>query len=221
MEILYQDRDIIVFLKPPGVVSVDEEGGVPELLRQELRQPDAVIRTVHRLDRVVGGLMVVARSSRMAEELSRQIRGREFRKEYLTVVHGDPGEAGTLRDLMGRDKARRMSYVTDTPGKGVQEAVLHFRRLGTADGLSLLRIELETGRTHQIRCQFSAHGWELAGERKYSTRGDSWPLALWSCRLAFRHPFRGDPLDFEAMPPRAEPWLRFAQITGPVQEAGR
>ncbi len=211
MEILYQDRDIIVFLKPPGVLSVDEEGGVPDLLRQELKDPSAVIRTVHRLDRVVGGLMVAARSSRMAEELSRQIREREFRKEYMAVVHGNPGEAGTLRDLMGRDKARRMSYVTDVPDKGVQEAILRYRCLDSVDELSLLRIELETGRTHQIRCQFAAHGWELAGEKKYSTRCDPWPLALWSCLLAFRHPFRSDPLCFEVLPPETAPWTLFSR----------
>ena len=178
MEIVYRDEDILVCLKPAGVLSTDEPGGIPELVRRELGDPAADVRTVHRLDRVVGGLMVLARTAQAAADLSRQIREDRFEKEYLAAVHGDPGENGTLRDLMLRDKARKMSFVTDQPGKGVQEAVLDYRRLDRAEGLSLVRIRLRTGRTHQIRCQFAVHGWELAGEWKYSTRGDPWPLAL-------------------------------------------
>ena len=212
MEIVYRDEDIVVCLKPAGVLSTDEQGGVPELVRRELGTPEADVRTVHRLDRVVGGLMVLARSAQAAADLSRQIREDRFEKEYLAAVHGDPGESGTLRDLMLRDKARKMSFVTDQPGKGVQEAVLDYRRLDRAEGLSLVRIRLRTGRTHQIRCQFAAHGWELAGERKYSTRGDPWPLALWSCSLGFTHPGTGKRLNFEQFPPDIEPWTSFNNL---------
>ena len=211
MTIVYQDEAILVCLKPAGVLSTDEPGGLPELLRRALGDEEAELRTVHRLDRVVGGLMVLARSAETASELSRQIREGRFGKEYLAVVHGDPGEGGRLRDLMFRDKARKMSFVTDTPGKGVQEASLSYRRLDRAGELSLVRVRLETGRTHQIRCQFAARGWPLAGERKYSTREDPWPLALWSCRLAFEHPESGKRLEFERFPPETEPWLRFSR----------
>ena len=211
MTIVYQDEAILVCLKPAGVLSTDEPGGLPELLRRALGDEEAELRTVHRLDRVVGGLMVLARSAETASELSRQIREGRFGKEYLAVVHGDPGEGGRLRDLMFRDKARKMSFVTDTPGKGVQEAILSYRRLDRAGELSLVRVRLETGRTHQIRCQFAARGWPLAGERKYSTREDPWPLALWSCRLAFEHPVSGKRLEFEHFPPESEPWLRFSR----------
>ena len=212
MEILYSDPELLVCLKPAGVLSTDVPGGLPELLRQALGDARAEIRTVHRLDRVVGGLMVLARTAAAASELSRQIRENEFEKEYLAVVHGDPGESGTLRDLMVRDKARKMSFVTDSPGKDVQEAVLDYRRLATAEGLSLVRVRLHTGRTHQIRCQFAAHGWDLAGERKYSTRGDPWPLALWSCHLRFVHPRSGEVLNFEQIPPDSEPWTSFNNL---------
>ena len=212
MEILYSDSALLVCLKPAGVLSTDEPGGVPELARLELGDERAEIRTVHRLDRVVGGLMVLARTAGAASELSRQIRENEFQKEYLAVVHGDPGESGTLRDLMYRDKARKMSFVTDTPGKDVQEAVLDYRRLDKTEELSLVRIRLHTGRTHQIRCQFAAHGWDLAGERKYSTRGDPWPLALWSCSLSFTHPESGELLNFEHFPPDSEPWTSFNNL---------
>ena len=107
MEILYLDDDIIVCIKPPRVLSTDEPGGLPELIRQELRNPTADVRTVHRLDRVVSGLMVLARNSVSASELSRQIRENQFEKEYLAVVHGCPeNQSGTLRDLLIRDKDR-------------------------------------------------------------------------------------------------------------------
>ena len=145
-----------------------------------------------------------------ASELSRQIREGQFEKEYLAAVHGLTPEKGSLRDLMWRDKARKMSFVVETPGKDVQEALLDFRRLDTAEGLSLVRVRLHTGRSHQIRCQFASHGWPLAGERKYDTREDPWPLALWSCYLAFTHPESGERLTFSLQPPSAEPWTFFA-----------
>ncbi len=212
MEILYQDSELLVCLKPAGVLSTDEPGGMPSLVCEALGDPKAEVRTVHRLDRVVGGVMLLARSAEAAAELSRQIREDGFEKEYLAVVHGDPGESGMLRDLMFRDKARKMSFVTQTPGKGVQEAVLQYRRLERAGELSLLRIQLQTGRTHQIRCQFAAHGWELAGERKYSTREDPFPLALWSYRLSFHHPKSGKPMIFKHLPPKCEPWESFNNL---------
>ncbi len=210
MEILYRDADILVCLKPPRVLSTDEPGGLPELLRAELGDEKAELRTVHRLDRVVGGVMVLARSAESASELSRQIREGQFEKEYLAAVHGLTPEKGSLRDLMWRDKARKMSFVVEAPGKDVQEALLDFRRLDTAEGLSLVRVRLHTGRSHQIRCQFASHGWALAGERKYDTREDPWPLALWSCYLAFTHPESGERLSFTLLPPSAEPWTFFA-----------
>ena len=212
MEIVYCDREILVCLKPAGVLSTDEPGGVPELLRRELGDPGAEVRTVHRLDRVVGGLMVLARSGEAASALSRQIRENSFEKEYLAAVHGDPGGSGTLRDLLYRDRARKMTFVAEAPGKDVQEAVLDYRRLERAEGLSLVRIRLRTGRTHQIRCQFAARGWELAGERKYSVREDPWPLALWSCALSFTHPKSGKRLNFEQFPPEIEPWTCFNNL---------
>ncbi len=212
MEILYRDASILVCVKPAGVLSTDEPGGVPELLRQELGDGMAELRTVHRLDRVVGGLMLLARSAGAASELSRQIREGSFQKEYLAAVHGLTPSEGSLRDLLWRDKARKMSFVVPRPGKDVQEALLDYRRLDAAEGLSLLRIRLHTGRTHQIRCQFAAHGWPLAGERKYDVRDDPWPLALWSCFLGFTHPESGEPLAFALLPPAREPWSFFNNL---------
>lgn len=205
MEIIYADPDIVVCVKPARVLSTDEPGGLPELLRQELGTRD--FRTVHRLDRVVSGLMVVARNAAAASELSRQIREDAFEKEYVAVVHGCPeAGCGTLRDLLGRDKARKMTYVAPEPGKDIQEAVLDYRVLAASNALAKVRIRLHTGRTHQIRVQFASRGMPLVGERKYSELNDPCEIALWSYRLAFCHPKTGEKMEFILQPPQEYPW---------------
>lgn len=207
MNILYMDDDIIVCIKPPRVLSTDEPGGLPELLRAELGDPGADIRTVHRLDRVVSGVMVLARNPRAASELSRQVREDLFEKEYLAVVHGCPPEAsGTLRDLLYRDKARRMTMVASEPAKGVQEALLDYQVINRCRDLSRVRIRLRTGRTHQIRVQFASRGLPLVGERKYSTLDDPCEIALWSHSIGFVHPATGKKLCFAWEPPQVYPW---------------
>lgn len=207
MELRYVDDQIIVCVKPPRVLSTDEPGGVPEFVREALGDPGADVRTVHRLDRVVSGLMVLARSASAASELSRQIREGGFEKEYLAILHGTPPEpAGTLRDLLLRDKARKMTLVAEEPGKGVQEAVLDYWLLATNGEMSRVRVRLHTGRTHQIRVQFASRGLPLVGERKYSTLEDPCELALWSHRLSFCHPRTGKLMDFSLEPPESYPW---------------
>ena len=125
LEILYADRDILVCIKPARVLSTDEPGGLPSLVRAALGEEDADVRTVHRLDRVVSGVMVLARNPRAASELSRQIREDEFEKEYLAVIHGRPEQdSGTLKDLLYRDKARRMTMVASEPAKGDRKSVV-------------------------------------------------------------------------------------------------
>ena len=210
MELIYCDKDIVVCVKPARVLSTDEPGGVPDLAREALGDPKLDVRTVHRLDRVVAGLMVLARNAKAASELSRQIRENEFQKEYLAVVHGCPAEsAGTYRDLLGRDKARKMTFVASEPAKGVQEAVLDYEVLGSTRSMSKVRIRLHTGRTHQIRVQFASRGMALAGERKYYEGDDPWEIALWSHKLGFTHPGTGKWVEFSMEPPKTAPWDLF------------
>ena len=210
MELVYVDDSLVVCVKPPRVKSTDEPGGVPELVREALGNPKADVRTVHRLDQVVSGLMVLARTEQAASELSRQIRDREFEKEYLAVVHGCPeAEQGTLTDLLYRDKARRMTMVATEMAKGVQEAVLDYWVQGRTKDMTKVRILLHTGRTHQIRVQFASRGMALVGERKYSTLGDECEIALWSHRIAFTHPTTGEKMDFRMEPPQIYPWDQF------------
>ena len=205
LDILYCDADIVVCVKPPRVLSTDEPGGLPELLRSQLGTED--FRTVHRLDRVVSGLMVVARNAKAASDISRQIRDDAFQKEYLAVIHGAPAqESGRLEDLLLRDKARKMTLVTKEMAKGVQPAALRYRVISCQNGMSRVRIQLETGRTHQIRVQFASRNLPLVGERKYAVLDDPCEIALWSFLLSFTHPTTGEKMEFTKQPPESYPW---------------
>lgn len=211
MKIIYQDKRILVAIKPAGILSTDEPGGMPELLRKELRDEKACVRTVHRLDQTVSGLMVFARSREASRILSEQIRSRRFHKEYLAVIHGVPAEKqGTFTDLLLRKKEERKTYVVSAPEKGAQEAVLDHEVIDSKDDLSLVKIQLHTGRTHQIRVQFSSRNLPLVGDKKYGIRDGAQNIALWSHRLCFSHPETGENMDFSALPPQQEPWRRFS-----------
>ena len=159
-----------------------------------------------RLDRVVGGVMVFARSHMAASILSEQMRDRQFCKQYLAIAHGrvEP-TCGQMTDLLLRDTYAGQTVVVQQPGKGVQAAELSYRVLAYQDGLSLVKITLGTGRTHQIRVQFASRGFPLVGDRKYG-RDDDCPIGLWSYALQLRHPQSGEPMQFFSDPPQTEPW---------------
>ena len=210
MDLLYTDNRIVVCLKPAGVLSTDGPGGMPELLRRALGESETgCVRVVHRLDRPVGGVMVYARS-RMADSiLSRQVQEHEFEKDYLAVLEGCPdAPEGILTDLLVCDAAKKQTFVTHTPGQDARPARLSYRVLGVRDGRTLVRIRLETGRTHQIRAQFSSRGLPLCGDRKYGAKADG-PLGLWSYQIAFFHPQTNEHLVFTHDPPQTELWLAF------------
>lgn len=197
MELLYTDARIVVCLKPAGVLSTDEPGGMPELLRRALGEPETgCVRTVHRLDRPVGGVMVFARS-RMADSLlSRQVQAHTFQKDYLAVLEGVPAQAsGVLEDQLRRDSAARRTCVADAPGPDTRPARLSYRVLGEEDGRALVLIRLETGRTHQIRAQFRHAGCPLLGDGKYGREKDNraygekgQALCSWRLRFVFDTP---------------------------------
>ena len=209
IDIIYQDEAVLVCIKPAGVRSTDEPGGLPELVRQTLGDPKADVRTVHRLDQVVSGLMVLARTPKAASELSRQVRENVFEKAYLAVVHGCPEDReGTMTDLLLRNKPERKTYVVHHLEKGVQEAVLDYRVLQQGEK-SLVHITLRTGRTHQIRAQFSSRNLPLVGDRKYHPEAEDCPIALWSCHIGFVHPVTGEHMEFHREPPAIYPWNEF------------
>ena len=207
MNILYQDPHLLLCEKPVGLLS---EGEGPDSLPAQLAAlTGGPVYPVHRLDRGVGGLMVYAKNRRTAAALSEAVRRREMEKQYLCVVSGAPeAPAGTLEDLLYWDAARGKSFPVTRERRGVKRASLSYEVLEGREGLSLLRVTLHTGRTHQIRVQFASRRLPLLGDRKYGGAGPG-PIALWSHRLAFRHPVSGEAMDLSLPPPPADPWTLF------------
>ena len=208
--ILYQDNRILVCVKPAGVISTDTPGGLPDLLRSQLGADQVpCLRTVHRLDQPVGGVMVLARSRMAARLLSQAVEARQFSKAYLAVLSGVPEQAeGRLEDLLGYDRGRRMAYRAGAPGRDARPARLGYQVLAAQAGRALVRVALETGRTHQIRAQFALRGLPLAGDVKYGGPAGG-GLGLWSWALAFPHPQTGAQVRFCAPPPCRPPWTGF------------
>ena len=205
IRILYEDKWLCLCIKEPGILS--EEGGMPQLLKEQCGMEHYC---VHRLDRAVGGLMVYARDKNCAGKLSSLVAGREVEKEYLAVVQGRPeADSAVLRDLLFKDSAKNKSYVVERMRKGVKEAELEYKLLDSTTDMSLVRIKLHTGRSHQIRVQFSSRAMPLIGDVKYGSVHKDCPIALWSHRLRFRHPITGKTLDYSEYPKNIKPWNEF------------
>ena len=217
LTILYEDAHLVICLKPPGVLSEDSEKGrcMPALLREHYRAQGKsdYIATVHRLDKIVGGVMVFSRRRQVTGQLTAAIARHEITKEYLAVLRGHPEKAeDTLTDLLFRDAAHNKSYVVRRMRKGVREARLSYREIARTEALSLVRIQLHTGRTHQIRVQFASRGLPLLGDIRYGSRDERCTAALWSYRLALRHPVTDETVDVSALPPEGYPWQLFGEI---------
>lgn len=209
MEILYKDRHIAVCVKPVGVIS--EDPGMPALLREQL---GGEAFCVHRLDTVVGGVMVYALNKKAASKLSAYIAGDMLTKEYLAVVEGIPNpDEGYMDDLLLKDSAKGKSYVVQRMRKGVKDARLQFKVLqtvATVNGTySLVWVRLVTGRFHQIRVQFASRKHPLVGDGKYGSKCNRCTPALWAWRLTFPHPQTGEWRRYDQKPPEQFPWNLF------------
>ena len=187
MEILYSDPEIVVCVKPVGM---DSEHELPQALGGE-------IYPIHRLDKNVGGVMVYAKKKTSAAALSKAVQEGTMVKEYVAMVHGTPPEAGDWEDLLWKDSAKNKVFVVKRERRGVKKARLEFKRL-REDETSLVRIRLHTGRSHQIRVQFSSRGFPLVGDHKYGSRDEKSEPMLFSCCLSF--PYKGRTLRFEKLP---------------------
>lgn len=204
MKILYENEDAIFAVKPVGILS-EGSGSAVEILSEHCKNN---VYCVHRLDRAVSGVMVYAKNRKSAAYISSLISNGEFAKEYYAVICGDIGE-GKMEDLLFKDSSKNKSYVVKRERKGVKKAELEYKTLCVEDGLSLVGVTLHTGRSHQIRVQFSSRGFPLLGDGKYGGTGNC-NIALFSRRIAYRGP-NGKMLSVEAVPNGGYPWNVFEE----------
>lgn len=212
MKILFEDNHIAVCVKPSGILSQNGDGGdmISMLNAHFLENGEkAEAYPIHRLDRETAGVMVYAKSSKSAAALSKQIEQNTVKKHYYAVVKGCPEEkSGVLKDLLFRDKQKNKSYTVKRMRKGVREASLEYEVVSENGGFSMLDILLHTGRTHQIRVQFSSRKMPLYGDGRYG--GGAGNLALFAHTLEFCHPVSGEKMIFSDKPDMtAEPWNMF------------
>lgn len=212
LHILYMDNHLLALNKPPGMLVQQDETNDPDLLRLGKRylketfskKGQAFLGLVHRLDRPASGVVVLARTSKAASRLSDQFRQRTPAKEYLVLVEGVCQGSGTLRHTLAISARSgvRIAPAGDASGK---EARLQWRSLGVQDNLSLLSVQLDTGRKHQIRVQFSAEGYPVLGDFRYGAvrELDGRNLALHAFRLTVAHPVTHERMTFCAAPPPA------------------
>lgn len=202
--VLSQNEDYIVCIKPVGISS--EQNGMVSLLSAQENCP---VYPVHRLDQAVGGVMVYAKSPKAATYLSNHL----FEKEYLAVAKaGELSPEGELRDYLYHDKRTNKSFAVKSERKNAKEAILTYRILETRDELSLIKVRLQTGRTHQIRVQFASRKMPLFGDGKYGSRHKG-NIALWSYHLKFSDPKDGIIREFEVLPDLSlEPFVRFSSL---------
>ena len=195
MQPLYSDNQIIVCVKPVGL---DSESEFPSALKES---HGGEIYPIHRLDKNVGGLMVYARTKQSSAALSKAVQEGTMVKEYVALVHGTPPETGDWEDLLWKDSKKNKVFVVKRMRGGVKKARLEFTRLNSGED-SLVRIRLHTGRSHQIRVQFSSRGFPLVGDHKYGSRSEKTEPMLFSRRITF--PWQGKTLSYEALPSWAD-----------------
>lgn len=214
INILYEDNHLLVVEKKPNIpVQLDDSNDedllsiLKKYLKEKYQKPGNVyLGLVHRLDRPVGGVMVFAKTSKASSRLSKQIRNQVFEKEYFAVLEGNiVQEKGILKDKLLKDSKTNTTKV-DKNGK---EAVLEYELVSSKNNLSLVKVNLITGRSHQIRVQFSSRGYPLYGDQRYNKNAKKVQIALYATKLAFYHPITNEKLTFEIKIPNRYPFSIF------------
>lgn len=223
IEIIYEDSHLLVINKPVNLLSQEDHTGDPDVLslcktylsdKSRINRP-AFLGLLHRLDRNVGGVMVLAKNHEAASKISRQIRQRLFQKLYLIVAEGDTPPNGVLVNYLSKDSSSNRVTVTDSSEKTGKRAELSYlkKSFDTRRNLSLLQVQLLTGRPHQIRSQFAHAGYPLPGDHKYGVGSNhSQSPSLFSEKIQFTHPQTGKKLQFSAKPPQIKPWTYFESL---------
>lgn len=209
LKVLYEDNHIIVVVKPCNVPTQADKTGdvdmltlVKEYIKEKYQKPGNVyVGLVHRLDRPVGGVMVFAKTSKSASRLSESIRNKTFQKTYLAIVNGSFEEKqGSFENYLWKDEALNMSKIVSKEKHGAKLAKLNYEVLQEKDNLSLVKINLETGRHHQIRVQFAGSGHSLYGDQKYGKGPKNKQIALWAYEISFKHPVKDEVIKFNCKP---------------------
>lgn len=212
-EILYEDQEILVCLKPAKIAVQNRCAGASDMVsilknylyRNQKHKKEPYLAIIHRLDQPVEGLLVFAKTKSAARTLSRQLTSMEFGKYYLALLEGAlPGEEGILTDYLIKDTKTNTSRICNKMLPGAKKAVLHYRLVPSQDGKHLYEIRLETGRHHQIRVQMAGAGCPLVGDAKYNPTshapGQWTQIALCAYRLEFSHPVTGKKISFQITP---------------------
>ena len=216
INIIYEDNHLLVVEKPINIPVQADKSGDEDLLtmlkkhlKEKYNRPgDVYLSLVHRLDRAVSGIMVFAKTSKAASRLSKQIQKHEFKKIYMAVIEGKVSESGIFKDKLKKDEKTNITRVSED-GK---EAELSYNLIGFVNNLSLVRISLKTGRSHQIRVQFASRKIPLYGDQKYNPKANKDQIALFASKLEFKHPVTKDVMCFELPLPERFPFTLFKSI---------
>jgi len=223
LKVLFEDNHIIVVEKPVNVPSQGDKTGdidmltiIKKYIKEKYNKPgDVYLGLVHRLDRPTGGVMVFARTSKSASRLSEQVRDKKMHKKYLCIVDGKmESQTGSMRDFLLKNEKNNISKVVKEGTKNAKEAVLDYEVVKYNDqiNMSVVKVDLHTGRHHQIRVQFASRGHSLSGDQKYGTRGRGKQLALWAYSLSFIHPTTKEELTFEDYPEIVGSWKILEEV---------
>ena len=229
LKVLYEDNHIIVVEKKPNIPSQSDKTGdidmltiVKEYIKEKYNKTGNVyLGLVHRLDRPVGGIMVFAKTSKAASRLSNQVREKIFKKEYIAVVDGKiEDKKGTLIDYLYKDQRNNISKVVKKEKKNAKEAKLDYEviKYNEVKDLSLVKINLYTGRHHQIRVQLSNFGHSIFGDQKYGKRGRGKQIALWAYKLEIEHPITKKKIEFKDLPEPIGTWCILKNDKNVVEE---
>lgn len=218
--IVFEDNHLLVIDKPHNLLSQEDHTGDPDVLtlckaylkKEHNKSGNVYMGLVHRLDRPVGGLMLLAKTSKAAQRLSQQMRDRLIQKTYWAITHGKPPANGVLTHYLLKNRQTNVVETVSATNKHGKKAILSFSKLRETDDLNLLSVHLQTGRPHQIRVQLSAEGYPIWGDYKYGIQNkpDGRTIALRAVELVFEHPTTKEEMRFELPPPDAEPWKKFS-----------
>ena len=227
VQIVYEDNHLLVVVKPPNMPTQADASGDPDLhstmkqyIAEKYQKPGAVyLGLVHRLDRPVGGLVVLARTSKAADRLSEQVRQKTLARQYVAGVRGSAQESCELCDWLLKDEKTNTVRAVAKGTPGAKDAKLQYRLAGKAQELSLVRVKLFTGRSHQIRVQLSHSGCPIWGDARYGAGKPGEQIALWGAHLGLVHPTKKEEMHFDALPPRDKmPWRLFTEETWENEE---